>query len=59
VCLRITCVVYSDVCVCVVQGEGNITVQLSVVGFVLVCERQWMGVRYGNGKCWDCLNGVM
>jgi len=28
-----------------VQGKGNVTVQLSVVGFVLVCECQWMGVR--------------
>jgi len=32
-----------------VQGEGKITVQLSVVGFVLVCECQWMGVRH---SCW-------
>jgi uncharacterized membrane protein len=35
----ITCIVYSDVSV--VQGEGNVAVQLSVVGFVLV----WVSVN--------------
>jgi hypothetical protein len=35
--LEITRNVYSDVCVCEVQGEGKVTVQMSIVGFGLEC----------------------
>lgn len=57
----ITCIVYCDEVE--LQGGGKVTVQMSVVGFILVCECQWMNVQhgwwsYGDFKCWDPVTDV-
>ena len=48
---------------CEVQDAGKVTVELSVVGFVLVCvsvnECTAQLADNGDDKRWDCVTGVM
>jgi len=54
---------YVQWCVSEVQGEGKVTVQLSVVGFVLECGSECVystpGWQYGDCNCLDCVTGLM
>jgi hypothetical protein len=52
--LEVTCNMYSDVCVCEVHGEGNVTVQLSVVGFGHIVSEN--GFRAHLADCKDIVS---